>query len=172
VNVALVAVVARVPATAAPPAGVSVTETDEVDSAPAKVTPTVVATATPVAFAAGLVDATVTGVSVVNAEVNGAMAVPPGLDALTVTVYELLADKAADGVNVADEEVTARVPGTDVPPGPVSVTDTDEVFSWPVNVTVTGLVSATPVAPAAGVTDTTEGAVSTGAPAVNTTSTK
>jgi len=172
VNVALVAVVVRVPATAAPPDGVSVIATDEVDRLPAKVTPTVDATATPVAFAAGVVDATVTGVSVVNVEVNGAMAVPPGLAALTVTVYEVLPANAAAGVNVADGAVTARVPGTDVPPGPVSVTDTDPALTAPENATVTGVVTATPVAPAAGVTDATDGAVSTDPVVVNTTSTK
>jgi len=146
-------------------------DTDEGARDPAKVTPTVDVKATPVAFAAGLVDATLTGVSVVNVEVNGAMAVPPGLDAATVTVYELLAAKAADGVNVADEEVTARAPGTDVPPGPVSVTDTDPAFTAPEKAMVTGVVTATPVAPAAGVTDATDGAVSIAAEVVKTTST-
>ena len=169
-NVADVAVVARTPATAEPPDGVSVSETDEADRDPANVTPTVDATATPVAFAAGLVDATLTGVSVVNVEVNGAMAVPTGLDAATVTVYEVLPAKAAAGLNVADGALTAREPGTAVPPGPVSVTDTDEGFSAPENVTVTGLVTATPDAPDAGVTDATDGATSD--VVVNTTSTK
>lgn len=171
-NVAVVAVVARTPATAEPPDGVSVSETDEADTDPAKVTPMVAATATPAAFAAGLVDATLTGVSVVNVEVNGAMAVPPGLDAATVTVYEVLAAKAPAGVNVADEALVRRVPGTAVPPGPVSVTDTDEGFSAPANVTVTGLVTATPEAPDAGATDATDGAASPDVVVVNTTSTK
>ena len=82
----MVEVVERTPATAAPPDGVSVSETDEADREPAKVTPMVDATATPVAFAAGVVDATVTELAVVNVELNGAMAVPPVLDAATVTV--------------------------------------------------------------------------------------
>jgi hypothetical protein len=158
VSVAVVAVVVRTPATAAPPDGVSVTETDDGDSDPEKVTLTVDATATPVAFAAGLVDATLTGVSVLNVEVNGAIAVPAGLEALTVTPYVVLLAKPTAGVNVADEVVVASVPGTMVPPGPVSATDTDAVFSDPENVTVTGLVTATPEAPDAGVTDATDGA--------------
>ena len=83
-----------------------------------------------------------------------------------------MAAKAAAGVNVADGAFTARVPGTGVPPGPVSVTDTDEAFSGPENVTVTGLVTATPDAPDAGVTDATDGATSPGVVVVNTTSTK
>jgi hypothetical protein len=86
VNVALVAVVVSVPATALPPAGVTLIVTDGADNEPAKVAPTVEASATPVAFAAGLVDTTLTGVSVVKVEVNGAIAVPPGLEAPTVTV--------------------------------------------------------------------------------------
>ena len=165
----MVAVVARTPATAAPPDAVSLSETDEADSDPAKVTPTVDATATPVAFEAGVVDATVTEFTVVNVELNGAMAVPSVLAAATVTVYAVLAAKAATGVNVADGAFTASVPGTAEPPGPFSVTATDEAFSGPENVTVTGLVTATPDAPDAGVTDATDGA-----PAVvaNTTSTK
>jgi len=169
VNVADVAVVARTPASAAPPEGVSVRTTDAADRDPAKVTPMADATVTPVAFAAGLVDATLTGVSVVNVELNGAMAVPSVLAAATVTVYAVLAVKAAAGVNVADGAFTARVPWIAVPPGPVSVTDTDEGFSAPENVTVTGLVTGTPDAPEAGVTDATDVA-----PAVtaNTTSTK
>jgi len=166
----VVAVVVRTPATAAPPDGVSVMDTDEGARDPAKVTPTVDVKATPVAFAAGLVDATLTGVSVVNVEVNAAIAVPLGLDALTATVYEVLLAKAPAGVNVADGALTARVPGTAVPPGPVSVTDTDEGFSEPENVTVTELVTATPDAPDTGVTDATDGATSD--VVVNTTSTK
>jgi hypothetical protein len=170
VNVALVEVAERTPATAAPPDGVSVSETEEEDREPANVTPMVDATATPVAFAAGLVDATVTGGSVVNVEVNAAIAVPPGLEALTVTVYEVLIASAAVGVNVADVALTAREPGTAVPPGPVSATDTDEVFSAPENETVTELVAVTPEAPGAGVTDATDGATSD--VVLNTTSTK
>lgn len=156
-NVAVVAVVARTPATAAPPDGVSVSETDEADREPAKLTPMVDATAMPVAFAAGLVDAMVTELAVVNVELYGAMAVPSVLAAATVTVYEVLAASAAAGVNVADGALTAREPGTAAPPGPVSVTDTDEGFSAPENVTVTELVTATPEAPAAGVTVATGG---------------
>jgi hypothetical protein len=97
------------------------------------------------------------GVSVVNVEVNGAMTVPAGLEAFTVTVYVVLVAKPAVGVNVADEVVVASVPGTMVPPE-LSATDTDAGFSDPENVTVTGLVTATPEAPDAGVTDATEGA--------------
>ena len=78
---------------------------------------------------------------------------------------------AADGVNVAVVAVVARVPGIAAPPGPVSVTDTDEEFSAPENVTVTGLVNATPDAPDAGVTDATDGATSD-VVVVKTTSTK
>jgi hypothetical protein len=169
VNVADVAVVARVPATGAPPDGVSVSATDEGAREPAKVTATVEANATPVAFAAGVVDATLTVLAVVNVDVNGAMAVPSVLAAATVTVYTVLAANAADGVNVADGAFTASVPGTVVPPGPVTVTDTDEAFSGPEKVTVTGLMTATPDAPDAGVTDATAG---TPTLVVNTTSTK
>jgi len=170
----VVAVVVRTPATAAPPDGVSVMDTDEGARDPAKVTPTVDVKATPVAFAAGLVDATLTGVSVVNVEVKGPMAVPPGLDAPTVSVYVVLPANAAEGVNVADDALVARAPGTAMPPGPVSVTVTDEVLSWPENVTVTEVATETPVAPDAGVTAATDGAGSLGVVAVvvNATSTK
>jgi hypothetical protein len=132
VKVAEVAVVVSAPATAAPPAGVSVIETEAGARDPLKVAPTVDASATPVAFAAGVVDATLTGlagVRVVNVAVNGAIAVPPGLDAVTVTVYELVTARAADGVNVATGALNARAPGTPVPPGPVTVTATDEGFT-------------------------------------------
>jgi hypothetical protein len=71
-------------------------------------------------------------------------------------------------VNVAVGAFTARLPAT-APPGPVTVTETDEGFSGPANVTVTGLVTATPVAEAAGATDATDG---TPTVVVNTTSTK
>ena len=170
---AVVAVVVRAPATAAPPAGVSVMETEAVDRDPLKVTPTVEANATPVALAAGVVDATLTGlagVRVVNVDVNGAIAVPPGLDALAVTVYELVTASAADGVKVATGALNTNAPGTPVPPGPVTVTDTDDGFTRPENVTLTGLVTATPVAPDAGLSAATEGAMSP--VVVNTTSTK
>ena len=146
-------------------------DTDDGDREPAKVTPIVDASATPVAFAAGVVDATVTELAVVNVELNGAMAVPSVPAAATVTVYAVLAAKAAAGVNVADGAFTARVPGIAVPPGPVSVTDTDEGFSAPENVTVTGLVTAMPDAPNTGVTDATDGAESD-VVGLNTTSTK
>jgi hypothetical protein len=169
VNVADVAVVARVPATAVPPDGVTVSDTDEADGNPAKVTPIVDARATPVAFAAGVVDATVTVLAVVNDEVNGDIAVPSMPDAATVTVYTVFCAKAAVGVKVAVGALTATVPGTAVPPGPFTVTATDEAFREPVNATVTGLVTATPVAAAVGVTDVTDGAPAVG---VNTTSTK
>jgi len=136
--------------------------TDEGARDPAKVTPIVDATATPVAFAAGFVVAMVTGVSVVNVEVNGAMAAPLGPAALTVTVYVVLPAKAAAGVNVADDAVVSRAPGTVVPPGPVSAMDTDAAFSDPENVTVTTLVTTTPEAPDAGVTVATDGTASAG----------
>ena len=170
-NVALVAVVVSVPATAAPPAGVSVTATDEGFRDPAKVTPTVDATATPVAFAAGVVDATLTVLAVVKVELYGVMTVPSVLDAATVTVYTVFCASTAVGVKVADGAFTARVPGIAVPPGPVSVTDTEEGFNGPANVTVTGLLTATPVAPEAGLTDATD-VTAGGAVVENTTSTK
>ena len=167
-NVAVVAVVASVPATAAPPEGVSVIATDDGERNPAKVTPTVDDSATPVAFAAGVVDATLTVPSVVNVELNGVIAVPLVLDALTVTVYVVFCARAAAGVNVADGAVTARVPGTAVPPGPVRATVTDVGSSGPENVTVTGADGETPVAPGTGVTDATDVATVV----ENTTSTK
>jgi len=148
-----------------------VSDTDDGDREPPKVTPIVDANATPVAFAAGVVDATLTVLAVVNVELNGAMAVPSVLEAATVTVYRVLAARADAGVNVADGAVTARLPETVVPPGPVSVMDTDEALSGPANVRETGLVTATPVPPFAGVTDVTEG-TPTLAVVVNTTSTK
>ncbi len=174
VNVALVAVVASVPARALPPAGVTLIVTDEADNKPAKVAPTDEATATPVAFAPGLVDTTLTGVSVVKVAVNGAIAVPPGLEAPTVSVYVVLPANAAEGVNVPDDALVARAPGTAMPPGPVSVTLTEEVLSCPENVTVTDEATGTPVAPDAGVTAATDGAVSivVVTVVVNTTSTK
>lgn len=86
VKVAVVDVTARAPATAEPPDGVSVSDTDEAATGPVKVTLTVDVTAIPVAFEAGDVDATATGPAVVKVEVNGAIAVPVGLEALTVTV--------------------------------------------------------------------------------------
>ena len=168
-KVAVVAVVVSVPATAVPPDGVSVRDTEDGAREPAKVTPIVAAKATPAALVAGVVEATLTVLAVVNVELNGAIAVPSLLAAVTATVYEVLPAKAAAGVNVADGAVTARAPGTTAPPGPVSVTDTEEGFNGPENATVTGLVTGTANAPVAGVTDATEGAPTV---VVNTTSTK
>jgi len=158
VNVAVVVVVVRAPATAEPPDGVSVSDTDEMATGPLKVALTVEVAATPVAFEAGEVEATETAPSVLNVDVNGAMAVPVVLDAVTVTVYEAPAANTAEGVNVAVRAEVTSVPWTAVPPGPVSMTDTAAGTDCPENVTTTGLVTATPTAPAAGVTDATDGA--------------
>lgn len=170
VNVTVVLVLTNAPATATPEAFTSVSVDLVGSTALVKVTWTVEGAVTPVALATGVrLAITGAGETVLNVHEKGAIAVPDALDAVTVAVYTVDSARAADGVNVADGAVTARVPGIAVPPGPVSVIDTDEGFSGPENVTVTGLVTATPDAPDAGVTDATDVR-----PAVtaNTTSTK
>lgn len=170
-NVALVDVVVSVPATAAPPLGASVIDTDDGAKDPPNVTPIVEFTATPVAFVAGVVDATFTVVPVVNNDVKGVIAVPPGLDAFTVTVYVTELVSATVGVNVALVGVVVRLPAT-APLGPLTTMDTVEALNEPEKFAVTAVAVDTCVAPLAGETDVTAGAVSAGGVGVYTTSTK
>jgi hypothetical protein len=86
-----------------------------------------------------------------------------------VAVYTVLLARGADGVKVATEPpaVYVTVPATAVVPGPVSVNVdvviVDAVIAW-LNVAVTVVFKATPVAALSGVTAVTVGG--TGAAAV------
>jgi hypothetical protein len=77
-----------------------------------------------------------------------------------VAVYVVAYDRATAGVNVAILLLYATAPATDVPSGPVNVKVVvvmeDELIST-LNVVVTGELTATFVAPCAGVTETTPG---------------
>ena len=90
----------------------------------------------------------------------------------TFTVYTVLTANAADGVNVTVRVAAsyAVAPATADPP--CGVTDTTVADTASLNVAVTVELTATPVAPTAGVRAVTVGAVVSGPAGMNTTSTQ
>jgi hypothetical protein len=79
---------------------------------------------------------------------------------VTVAVYVVPYARTADGVNVAVEPLYATAPATATPPGPDTVklpVVIEAEFIAMLNVAVTVVLIRTPVAPCAGVTDTTLG---------------
>jgi hypothetical protein len=112
--------------------------------------------------------------AVVNVHDTGAIVLfAASLAPDTLTVYTVLTANAADGVNVTVRVAASYVvtPATGDPP--CGVTDTTVADTASLNVAVTVELTATPVAPTAGVRPVTVGAVVSGATDVtNTTSTQ
>jgi hypothetical protein len=114
------------------------------------------------------------GDAVVNVHDTGAITLPAASTAPdTFTVYTVLVASAADGVNVTVRDAASydTAPATADPPAGVTVIAVADTGS--LNVAVTVELTATSVAPTAGVRDVTVGAVVSGPTDVtNTTSTQ